>query len=108
MVHILQTNKRTGQTAGIAPTSVPSHNVLTDLAVGDDHPQYVRTDGTRAGWSVPAVFTSSVDGLAPASGGGTTNFLRADGTWAAPSGGGGGGSGLDQPAVMARMAFGGF
>ena len=55
------------------------------------------------------VFTSVAAGVAPASGGGTTNFLRADGTWAAPSGGGGGGgSGLDQPAVMARMAFGGF
>ncbi len=36
------------------------------------------------------VFTSSLKGLAPASGGGTTNFLRADGTWAAPAGGGGG------------------
>jgi hypothetical protein len=35
-------------------------------------------------------FTSSLKGLAPASGGGTTNFLRADGTWAAPQGGGGG------------------
>lgn len=35
------------------------------------------------------VFTTSLKGLAPASGGGTTNFLRADGTWAAPSGGGG-------------------
>jgi hypothetical protein len=35
-------------------------------------------------------FTSSLKGLVPASGGGTTNFLRADGTWAAPSGGGGG------------------
>lgn len=35
-------------------------------------------------------FTSSLKGLTPASGGGTTNFLRADGTWAAPSGGGGG------------------
>lgn len=34
------------------------------------------------------VFTSSLKGLAPSSGGGTTNFLRADGTWAAPSGGG--------------------
>jgi hypothetical protein len=33
-------------------------------------------------------FTSSLKGLAPASGGGTTNFLRADGTWAAPAGGG--------------------
>jgi hypothetical protein len=33
-------------------------------------------------------FTSTLKGLAPASGGGTTNFLRADGTWAAPPGGG--------------------
>ena len=32
------------------------------------------------------VFTSSLKGLAPASGGGTTNFLRADGTWAAAGG----------------------
>lgn len=30
------------------------------------------------------VFTSTEDGLAPASGGGTSNFLRADATWAAP------------------------
>lgn len=35
-------------------------------------------------------FTSTLKGLAPASGGGTTNFLRADGTWATPAGGGGG------------------
>lgn len=32
-------------------------------------------------------FTTSLKGLAPASGGGTTNFLRADGTWAAAGGG---------------------
>lgn len=38
------------------------------------------------------VFGSAAKGLAPASGGGTTNFLRADGTWAAPPGGGGGSS----------------
>lgn len=31
-------------------------------------------------------FTSTLKGLAPLSGGGTTNFLRADGTWAAPPG----------------------
>ena len=35
------------------------------------------------------VFSSSLKGLAPSSGGGTANFLRADGTWAAPAGGGG-------------------
>lgn len=41
--------------------------------------------GTDA--TLPLV-SSGDAGLAPASGGGTTNFLRADGTWAAPSGGG--------------------
>lgn len=39
------------------------------------------------------LMASGAAGLAPASGGGTTNYLRADGTWAAP--GGGGGSSLD-------------
>ena len=39
-------------------------------------------------YSTPPNFTSSAAGYAPLSGGGTTNFLRADGTWAAPSGGG--------------------
>lgn len=34
------------------------------------------------------LFTTSLQGLVPSSGGGSTNFLRADGTWAAPSGGG--------------------
>lgn len=33
-------------------------------------------------------FTTGLKGLAPASGGGSTNFLRADGSWAAPSGAG--------------------
>lgn len=39
--------------------------------------------------TIPNVFTSSLQGMAPASGGGTTNFLRADGSWAVPAGGGG-------------------
>lgn len=33
------------------------------------------------------VFTSALNGLVPASGGGTTTFLRADGTWAVAGGG---------------------
>jgi hypothetical protein len=36
------------------------------------------------------VFTDTVNGLVPASGGGTTKFLRADGTFAIPSGSAGG------------------
>ena len=34
------------------------------------------------------VFSSTLKGLTPSSGGGTANFLRADGTWTAPAGGG--------------------
>lgn len=34
------------------------------------------------------VFTSLLQGLVPASGGGTANFLRADGSWTVPAGGG--------------------
>ena len=37
----------------------------------------------------PNVFATGSPGVVPASGGGTSNFLRADGTWAAPPGGGG-------------------
>lgn len=37
-----------------------------------------------------ALFTNTVRGAVPPSGGGTTNYLRADGTWAEPAGGGGG------------------
>lgn len=51
----------------------------------------------NASYPIPD-FTSSTDGVTPASGGGTTNFLRADGTWVPPSGGGtpGGSSGQVQ------------
>lgn len=48
------------------------------------------TSDTGTDATLPVV-SSTEAGLAPASGGGTTNFLRADGTWAAPPGGGGGG-----------------
>lgn len=75
--------------------------------------EFLRADGT---WAVPAgvgtdltytaatrllasstgtdatlpLFSSADAGLAPASGGGTANYLRADGTWAAPAAGAGG------------------
>ena len=39
-----------------------------------------------------ALFTSGGAGLAPASGGGTANYLRADGTWDAPAGSAGSGA----------------
>jgi hypothetical protein len=49
-------------------------------------------------------FTSTLKGLVPASGGGPTNFLRADGTWATPAGGGGGG--LSYANIWALRALG--
>ncbi len=46
--------------------------------------------GNRGNGTLHTPFTAVLDGFAPASGGGTANFLRADGTWAVPPGGGGG------------------
>ena len=60
--------------------------------------------GTQATTLLDA-FTSSLKGLAPASGGGTSNFLRADGTWAAPAGGGGGAFD-DASNILATQVFG--
>lgn len=51
------------------------------------------------------VFTSLLSGAVPASGGGTTNFLRADGVWAAPPGGGGGGT-IGGTAASGQVAYG--
>lgn len=62
-------------------------NVPTDLS----YTASTRLLASSTGADVTLPLVSSGDaGLAPASGGGTTNFLRADGTWAAPPGGGGG------------------
>lgn len=47
------------------------------------------TSHVTGGSDVIANFTATTSGLVPLSGGGTANFLRADGTFAAPSGGGG-------------------
>jgi hypothetical protein len=47
----------------------------------------VLASSTGADATLPLV-NSTEAGLAPLSGGGTTNFLRADGTWAAPAAGG--------------------
>lgn len=42
--------------------------------------------GNRGNGTLHTVFTAALDGFAPLSGGGTTNFLRADGTWTVPPG----------------------
>jgi hypothetical protein len=63
-----------GATLTVASTSVRDGAILTS--------------GTVAAARLPS-FGTAAAGIVPASGGGTTNFLRADGTWAVPSGGGG-------------------
>ena len=78
--------------AGGAVTNSKLANVATSTfkgrtTAGTGSPEDLT--GTQATALLDA-FTSSLKGLAPASGGGTANFLRADGTWAAPPGGGGG------------------
>lgn len=71
-------------------------------AISHTHPAVAINDSTTAGRAMLTAadvaaqtallnaFTSGLKGLVPPSGGGTSNFLRADGTWAAPSGGAGG------------------
>lgn len=51
------------------------------------------------------LFTDSLSGAVPASGGGTVDFLRADGAWAAPAGGasGFGGDGSDGAVTKAAV-----
>ena len=62
--------------------------------------------GTQATALLDA-FTSGAQGLAPASGGGTTNFLRADGSWAAPGGGGTPGGSTNDIQINSGGAFAG-
>jgi hypothetical protein len=71
-------------------------NAVTDLG----YTAGTRTITSSTGADTVLPLMSSTDaGLVPASGGGTANFLRADGTFAAPPGGGGG---LSEAQVQAR------
>jgi len=69
-----------------APTASGTGNVLSSVVTALNSLGLV---DSAALTNATANFTSVAQGLVPASGGGTTNFLRADGTFAAPSGGGG-------------------
>jgi len=74
-------------------TNKVTNAMLAQVATGTFHARITASTGnvenltgTQA-TTLLDTFTSSLKGLAPASGGGTTNFLRADGTWAAAGGG---------------------
>lgn len=98
-----QTITLSGNVTGSGTTSITTtigNNVVTNAMLAQIATARIRgrvtagtgnvedLTGTQA-TTLLDTFTSALKGLAPASGGGTTNFLRADGTWAAPSGGGG-------------------
>lgn len=86
-------------TGNVTATSTIGNNVVTNAKLATVGSGTIKGRVTAATGNVEDLtgtqattlldtFTSSLKGLAPASGGGTSNFLRADGTWAAPGGGG--------------------
>ncbi|NOT72479.1 MAG: hypothetical protein HOP09_14755 [Hyphomicrobium sp.] len=101
----LGTTVATAEITNDAVTFAKLQNVSQDVVVGrtavgsGDAREVTFTELTVA----LDVFTAIDQGVVPQSGGGTTNFLRADGTWAAPGGGGGGGITLDD--AMAAAIF---
>jgi len=100
---------------GTLPTGAIADDAVTNAKVADMATARIK-GRTTAGTGDPEdltgtqatalldVVTTALKGLAPASGGGTTNFLRADGTWTTPAGGGGGGVPDDDSVTMAKLA----
>lgn len=92
-LHISRSTGRLAAPQGLADNTV-TNAALADMAAGRIKGTVTAGDpadltGTQA-TALLDTFTSTLKGLAPASGGGTINFLRADGSWAVPAGGGGG------------------
>ena len=77
-------------------------NVATNLAY--EVATRLLSSSTGTDVTLP-LFTSTLAGLTPASGGGTTNFLRADGTWAEPPGGSGGSGTVTSVGFTAPTGF---
>ncbi len=91
------------QTIATSPIGVTS-GTRGDLRIRTDVATvYQNTNGATGWFDLTAVFTSVLNGLVPASGGGTTSYLRADGQWSplvsfVPSMFGG--TGLDGPCAF--------
>jgi hypothetical protein len=71
-------------TAPASPTTSVQFNNAGAFGGSANFFYTVGTDTLTVGNLVAANFTSAAQGLVPASGGGTSNFLRADGSFAAP------------------------
>jgi hypothetical protein len=97
---IVLTGDVTGSGMGSFPATISANAVTFGKVVAATQASFVGASSAgNFGELTPAaataqlnVFTPTVKGLAPLSGGGTANFLRSDGTWAIPSGTGGAGT----------------
>jgi hypothetical protein len=67
---------------GVNSGAIPASALFTGTNSSRQFTALTATQATAA----LNLFSSTLQGLAPLSGGGTTNFLRADGSWAAPPG----------------------
>ncbi len=76
--------------AAVALNTAKLTNVPTALSIGTHAIGTfgITSDGSADDVVIPS-FTSTLSGVIPGSGGGTVNFMRADGTWAVPPGTGG-------------------
>jgi len=72
--------------AGYAVSGGAEHDGFSDY-VADEHIDWTVDDAQLIHIDNIQTFGSTQAGKVPQSGGGTTNYLRADGTWAAPGGG---------------------
>jgi hypothetical protein len=75
------TTLNAGVVANVNLDNVPTATVKGRVAAGTGTPTDLTTTQLT---TLVNTFTTTLSGAAPASGGGTTNFLRADGTWNAP------------------------
>lgn len=90
---VFPNNTLCGNVSGSSNLPRPvANNVLTGVPGGINPQIQFNNNGVFGGLTDAAVtarialFTAIASGAVPASGGGTTNFLRADGTFAAPTG----------------------
>lgn len=90
---ITLTGDVTGASAGGSIATTIANNVITNAKLAQVPTLTIKGNNTGGAANVAdltvvqvnailPVFTSTLNGLVPFSGGGTTNFLRADGTWA--------------------------
>jgi hypothetical protein len=76
-----------GNDSRLSDSRTPTSHASSHKSAGGDS---IKLDELAAPTDVTTLdSTTSAHGLLPKLGGGTTNFLRADGAWAAPPGGGG-------------------